>query len=793
MIRLYTLKNISAFSSDSIYKICLALDKFGLSEDTIRDFDNYDDMFTSAITALEQGKHIIIAAEHTDFIKTKKDLIAKLILESSSSTEISDFITLNAGDDVSEIDLDSHCLVPENSVLHITTDGLYSGFTCDVLSGRLTFIPLDFMRLDEILSSIAKNEETVLTLMKKEENAPAFSSFTTKDVPVPEYDISSSVREMILSLMQLNKKVALTTSEATMWVYNLYDKISGLAETVNFVEISDPEEDSTEEANQEAAFEKSLQNKDAGIEKESESMRVIRHAREAMYNTNSDFGASISKVYTGQNENGQTAYYAYIAVVDRSTAKAKKINTVNPDDIPLILPHAVTILSEVVCQKAEVINTAIAKIGYDEDEEKEEKKTNSAPATKEGFITLSKGMVAFAAAVLVFALVSPMIMTYFMLKPQLSTTAPTDVPVNNPYYESTAAPTASTEPSTTAPTTINPFVTTQPTTLPGNYLPGVSTPDVGTPGITNPGTSIPGADIPGLVATEPSAPDVSAIPSTSTPIASEKGVFTFYVFGHGHGVGMSQIGANYLASQGWDAWQILAHYYYDASQNTKIVTGDKYPEKIKYANTEYNTRDFLASAVESEMGSSFHPEALKAQTIAIYTFAKYNGYNLSVDATAFGKTPSQTVYSIVDSVISGGFYIANGSDVAVTPFHSMSAGVTTSYYNVWGKGIGASVPYLSGGRKSYGDYLDANFKSTYTISSDDLKALVKENAQIALSGDPSTWLSIITHDSAVRDDIGYVSSINVGGNVITGNDFRIKVMGGRIRSHCFAFTYTPNA
>ena len=123
----------------------------------------------------------------------------------------------------------------------------------------------------------------------------------------------------------------------------------------------------------------------------------------------------------------------------------------------------------------------------------------------------------------------------------------------------------------------------------------------------------------------------------------------------------------------------------------------------------------------------------------------------------------------------------------------MSAGVTTSYYNVWGKGIGASVPYLSGGRKSYGDYLDSNFKSVYTITSDDLKQLVKENANISLAGDPSTWLVIITHDSAVRDDIGYISSINVGGTIMTGNDFRIKVMGGRIRSHCFAFTYTPNA
>lgn len=752
MIRLYTLKDISAFSADSIYKICLALDKFGLSEENIEDFEGYGEMFESVMSSLENGKHIIVAAEHTDFIQAKKDLISKLILESVFSPEIADFITLNAGDDVSEIDVNGHCLIPENSIIHLTSDGLYSGFTCDALSGRLTFIPLDFMRLDEVLASVAENENKILAFINQQNSNP-FTDFADEEIVMPDYDITPATEKLVSSLVKLEKKVALTTGEAAMWIYNLYDKIEGLTETVNFVEITDPEDET--EDDQEADFEEALQNKDEGAEipKESESMRVIRHAREAMYNTDCDFGASISPVYSTENENGQTSYYAYVAVVDRSTAKAKKINTVNPDDIPLILPHAVTILADVVCHKAETINTAIAKIDYSEEKE-EEKEAAPAPAVKEGVFTLTKGMLIFAAAVLVFALVSPMIMTYFMLKPQTTTTTPPDINVNNPaYYQSTAAPT----------TTENPFVNT-----------------TKNPAMLNNGI------------TEQVAPEVSAT-STTAAVKSDKGVFTFYVFGYGHGVGMSQIGANYLAAQGWNAWQILAHYYYDAGENTRIVSGDAYPAKIKYAGTEYNTRDFIASALESEMGGSFQVEALKAQAVAIYTFAKYNGFNLGADATAFGKTPSQTVYSVVDDIMAGGYYIANGSDVAVTPFHAMSAGVTTSYYNVWGKGIGASVPYLSGGRKSYGDYLDPDFKSTYTITSDDFKKLVKENAKIDLSGDPSTWLGIITHDSAVRDDIGYVSSINVGGTIMTGNDFRIKVMGGRIRSHCFAFTYTPNA
>lgn len=37
--------------------------------------------------------------------------------------------------------------------------------------------------------------------------------------------------------------------------------------------------------------------------------------------------------------------------------------------------------------------------------------------------------------------------------------------------------------------------------------------------------------------------------------------FTFTVYGYGHGVGMSQNGANYMAKQGCDFKEILSHYY----------------------------------------------------------------------------------------------------------------------------------------------------------------------------------------------------------------------------------------
>ena len=52
-----------------------------------------------------------------------------------------------------------------------------------------------------------------------------------------------------------------------------------------------------------------------------------------------------------------------------------------------------------------------------------------------------------------------------------------------------------------------------------------------------------------------------ALRSTAFTLSFSGGIFTFHVTGFGHGVGMSQYGANTLAASGWDYRAILAHYY----------------------------------------------------------------------------------------------------------------------------------------------------------------------------------------------------------------------------------------
>ena len=58
--------------------------------------------------------------------------------------------------------------------------------------------------------------------------------------------------------------------------------------------------------------------------------------------------------------------------------------------------------------------------------------------------------------------------------------------------------------------------------------------------------------------------------SASFDIAEADGVFTFSVTGYGHGVGMSQYGANAMAKAGSGWREILAHYYTGAELQTGV-------------------------------------------------------------------------------------------------------------------------------------------------------------------------------------------------------------------------------
>ena len=80
MIRLFTLDDISAFSSDSVYKIGLAAESFGLDDENISTFSSRDELCDEALIAVQNGDYVIVAYECDDYNLCKRELISRLFL-----------------------------------------------------------------------------------------------------------------------------------------------------------------------------------------------------------------------------------------------------------------------------------------------------------------------------------------------------------------------------------------------------------------------------------------------------------------------------------------------------------------------------------------------------------------------------------------------------------------------------------------------------------------------------------------------------------------------------------------
>ncbi len=88
---------------------------------------------------------------------------------------------------------------------------------------------------------------------------------------------------------------------------------------------------------------------------------------------------------------------------------------------------------------------------------------------------------------------------------------------------------------------------------------------------SNPKTSEAGTvteiDINGKTVSGFSVSEALELRSSAFQVSFADGIYTFIVKGYGHGVGMSQNGANYMAKEGKNFEEILAHYY----QNSKLT------------------------------------------------------------------------------------------------------------------------------------------------------------------------------------------------------------------------------
>lgn len=246
-------------------------------------------------------------------------------------------------------------------------------------------------------------------------------------------------------------------------------------------------------------------------------------------------------------------------------------------------------------------------------------------------------------------------------------------------------------------------------------------------------------------------PELEPTPESSEPVGE-----------NGDEVGANEKGETQVAA---------ATVHSSANDKLTIITGGK--------KTTGRAADIVAQVVMNEMGAGFEEEAIKAQTVAAYTFIKQQ--NKSGITPYFGtKAPSDAVYDAVEEVAGEAVYYKN--KLAFTPFYATSAGVTVSSADVWG----GSYPYLVPVDSEI-DELAKNYEVSVKLSADEVAKKVKSALKIDLydySDDPDDWFDIEDYTEGGM----YVSTVRVGKKTVTGRVLRENVLG--LRSAAFEIDYS---
>lgn len=210
--------------------------------------------------------------------------------------------------------------------------------------------------------------------------------------------------------------------------------------------------------------------------------------------------------------------------------------------------------------------------------------------------------------------------------------------------------------------------------------------------------------------------------------------------------------------------------------------------------TRMNAYDLVSEIVESETRGALHPEAIKAQVVATYTYVKYSNQVGIYPAVNLRSSVSREVKKAVDAVFGEACYY-NG-DYINAVYHSVSCGTTASAKSVWG----TNLPYLQPVDSEY-DELSPYYEGKYTISEEDFADAVDETYGIDLYNcglDPEDWI-LIDYDEMASGD--YVGRVEIGGEdksqggdvsrgvAITGRNVRESLLDFNLRSTCFEVEY----
>ncbi len=713
-----------------------------------------------------EGGIIVAAAPLSVFLGAKLRLLKLFSSKIIRNSVISSALQGNLPDDSKEKDI--HSATPEKAKVFVSDDGLYSAFAKELGEGLVVFMPLEAGRTQAVF-------------------ALGLDAFLEKAFPVETRVKSPSieqVRESVRKVIANGKTVAVSPCGSAKALLSVISAVPDSDEV--FIPDSTAKE---------------------AVEGESAEEFVTHSAKLSKETADADLAVAISDINV--NENGES--YVIVCVADSVRANAARVFALPGEDRKHLIAAAVIKL----CSMLEEHTGAAGLVNPNIPEKKNNKKTALIIAICA--IALATVVCLVAALVLGSKYTQASIVNAGGNNTAEQATV-TEMQEENNYFggsgldgadmgitiimpETTLLSTdTSAEVSTTEKLTLTQKVTqilttvaaTAKTTKATTTAKPTTTKPVTTtekPTTTSKPTTTTTTQKPTVPQTETTTRKSDG--TTAGTTVSKGGKFVFKVYGYGHGVGMSQRGALKMADSGSTYEQILAHYF----PGTTIKTDSSTPATVKYGGVDVPLVEYICKTTKQEMGwSTAGREALKAQMAAIYTFAKYYGFNVerskhayaddfNYEGTAIHKACLEYLGMATAEDKPVAKYVDYNGSAAFTCYFSTAAGKTASAASVWG---GNQYPYLTGGVTSPED----PGASDYEISASEMKNLIEAYSdEIVLSDNPAEWLDIVEHDACRGENCGYITTIRVGNATMRGNAFRFSIMKGKIRSHCFTVTY----
>lgn len=722
------------------------------------DFDNTEYFASSA--ASSNGAALACCSKE-DFLAAKLALINSLSRRVGKSATIIAAMDCNTPDEQAEYNL--HAALPEGGRAYPSADGLYSGFSCPTDNGSFFFMPFE----SSVASSIL--DGGLMEALKRLAD------------PVAQKTAVEEFKECVEGIIGNGKTIAIAGAGS------FKPLVAAISSVPGWDKVFRP--DST-------AAEKSSRETD-----EEYCARCARDSKEAC---NAELGICISDI-----TDSDSGKYIAVSVADSKRAKGARVFAKNQNEDPKLL------ISASVIKLCEMLDE-LSLNGISEDE---------APIKKKSRLPLFIILGALIAAMVICGFIA---VKSFASRDRLSAGLVKAVVANTMHEEENfniaggvgldddeiaeeaytapetltlAKPTKTTVKETTRLaeiiTTVKQLVTT--TALAANST------AVATTAAPAPTTEAATAAATTAAATTKAAVSTTAKPAEATTKAAESekknssstgSKWVFRAYGWGHGVGMSQEGAKAMAKNGSSYVQILENFY----TGTTVKTDSATPTAVTYGGKSIPIVEYLCKTVYAEIGCP-EAEALKAQIVCAYTFAKYYNFNVPQSKHAYKsgfdyKNKYTRVYTSVLEVLSmtseadtpKAKYVDYNGKAAFTCYFDSSPGKTASADSVWGGG--SKYPYLTGGNVSPEEPKITEVEITVDEMREYIQSYAKDNGKtINLDSDPEKWLTIVSHDSAVNSTTGYVDYIMVGDCKVRGNAFRSNVLDMKIRSHCFSMEF----